>query len=365
MPAANSYFFKVEGPLLAPPPYGTMKACGFFDGIETLIRRRGGSFEQVVERHGIDPSEARDPDYAIRCTSAAAILEFCSRAFDDRLFGLRLGESLQAEVYGALTTYARVAPDLRQAIGVLLEYMPVTYCPGAEVEFCIGGEVAEFRWRPYREFACDEQANYYGQSQVVRFLEGLIGTEFRPDVVQVVSRPTRKDVEGMERFFGCKVLGSAPSNIVAFRAGLLDNRNSAANPLLFGLLGNYFAQVRKAAQGSFVDAVRAYARTTLATGHCTIERCAAKLELSARTVQRRLLEEDLRFSQIVEEERMQAARRALTQTADSLSEIAFNLGYSDQSSFGRAFKRWTGQTPQVFRETAGLVPICIAPVADC
>lgn len=349
MAAASSYFFKIDGPLLAPPPHGTMKACGFVEGVGNLVGRHGGRLEPVIERHGIDPLAAHDPDYAIRCTSAAAILDDCSRAFDDPLFGLRLGESLQPEVYGALTSYARVAPDMRQAIRVLLEFMPVIYCPGADVEFVAGRETAEFRWRSNADFACDEQANYLGQSQVLRFLQGLAGPGFRPSAVAVTSQPSRRDIEVMERFFGCKVRGGAAANLIAFPAALLDARNTAANPILFGLLGSYFDQVRRSAEGSFIDEVRAFARATLASGHCTIERCAVKLEASARTIQRRLIEQGMRFSEIVEEERIEAAKRALGATGHSLADIALGLGYSDQSSFGRAFKRWTGATPQAFR----------------
>jgi AraC-like DNA-binding protein len=160
----------------------------------------------------------------------------------------------------------------------------------------------------------------------------------------------------MERFFGCKVHGGARENVIAFPSALLDTRNAAANPVLFGLLGSYFDQVRRSAEANFVDAVRAFVRAALATGQCTIERCAAKLETSARTIQRRLIEKGLRFSEIVEEERVEAAKRALIKTGHSLSEVALNLGYSDQSSFGRAFKRWTGSTPQAFREARGAPP---------
>jgi AraC-like DNA-binding protein len=353
MAATGSYFFKVDGPLLAPPPYGTMKACGFFEGVEALVRVRGGRFETVIERHGIDPAARYDPDYAIRCTSAAAILDDCSRTLDDRLFGLRLGESLQGEVYGALSSYVRVAPDLRQAIAVLLDYMPVLYCPGADVEFVEGAQTAEFRWRPNSDFASDEQANYLGQSQVLRFLQGLVGSDFRPGAVHIGSDPSHHVIAAMERLFGCRVHGGAAANVISFPVGLLDMRSAAANPMLFGLLGSYFDQVRNSAEVSFVDEVRAFAQATLATGHCTIERCAVRLEASARTVQRRLNEQGLRFSEIVEEERVEAAKRALSDTSHSLSDIALNLGYSDQSSFGRAFKRWTGSTPQGFREKGG------------
>lgn len=350
MVGGNDYFFRVDGPLLRPPPYGAMKACGFLEGIEHLVRRRGGDFAEVVGRHGVDPAALNDGDYAIRCTSAAAILEHCSTAFDDRLFGLRLGDRLAGDVYGAVTAFARLAPDMRRAIEVLLEYMPVVYCPGADVEFVEAGETAEFRWRPSSDFDSDEQANCLGQVQVVRFLQGLIGPDFRPSRVQLVSRPWRKDVEAMDGFFGCRVAGNAAANIVSFPASSLRRRLRSSNAMLFGLLGSYFAQVKAQAQQSFVDEVRAFARATLAAGHCTIERCAVRLEASPRTLQRRLTEQGYRFSEIVEEERVEASKRALTETADALSVIALNLSYSDQSSFGRAFKRWTGMTPQAFRE---------------
>jgi AraC-like DNA-binding protein len=63
-----------------------------------------------------------------------------------------------------------------------------------------------------------------------------------------------------------------------------------------------------------------------------------------------LIEQGLRFSEIVQVQRIEAAKRALKDTDAALSDIALKLGYSDQSSFGRAFKRWTGVTPQAFRE---------------
>src|ERR1700751_6089680 len=122
MAAASSYFFRIDGPLLAPPPYDTMKGCGFIEGLGALVIHRGGRLKPMIERHGLDPLTALDSAYAICFTSAAAILDECSRAFDDPLFGLRLAENLQAEVYGALTSYARVAPDMRQAIAVLFEF---------------------------------------------------------------------------------------------------------------------------------------------------------------------------------------------------------------------------------------------------
>ena len=101
-----------------------------------------------------------------------------------------------------------------------------------------------------------------------------------------------------------------------------------------------------------IDRVDSFIRGSLASGTCSIERCAEKLGLSVRTLQARLAEENARFSEMVETSRAALAKSHLSQKLLSLDEIADRLGYGEQTSFGRAFKRWTGMTPQQYR--AGL-----------
>jgi hypothetical protein len=107
--------------------------------------------------------------------------------------------------------------------------MPVVYCPGAEAEFVVGKSLAEFRWHPSSDFDSDEQASYLGQSQVMRFLQSLIGADFRPTQVQLVSRPRHTTVDAMERFFGCKVSGISTANVISFPATILHQQLRTAN----------------------------------------------------------------------------------------------------------------------------------------
>jgi len=73
-----------------------------------------------------------------------------------------------------------------------------------------------------------------------------------------------------------------------------------------------------------------------------------------RTLQTNLSESGLKFSDILEKQRIDLARSYLKQEQLSLDDIAVNLGYSEQSSFGRAFKRWTGTTPMLYRRSLGV-----------
>ena len=123
----------------------------------------------------------------------------------------------------------------------------------------------------------------------------------------------------------------------------------SANRLLYRLLGSYLQRVKSAQGQSIIDKVESYVRGALATGSCAIERCAEKTGMSVRTLQSRLAAEGARFSELVEKQRETLAKAHLAEGRLSLDEIADRLGYGEQTSFGRAFKRWTGLTPQQFR----------------
>jgi len=79
---------------------------------------------------------------------------------------------------------------------------------------------------------------------------------------------------------------------------------------------------------------------------------ADELHMSARTLQRRLEEQDTSVKDIIDETRHQLALEYLAQDHLSIKEVAFSLGFNDASNFSRAFKRWEGKTPKGFRQAA-------------
>jgi AraC-like DNA-binding protein len=87
----------------------------------------------------------------------------------------------------------------------------------------------------------------------------------------------------------------------------------------------------------------------LARGTATTEQIASLLALSPRTLNRRLAEAGTSFRMLCESVRRSRAESLLANPAVSLAEISFMLGYHEQSTFQRAFKRWSGMTPGEFR----------------
>ena len=102
----------------------------------------------------------------------------------------------------------------------------------------------------------------------------------------------------------------------------------------------------------FRERVRACLVEILASGQCSMSDVAKRLAVSPRTLQRRLQEEDTSFKQELSNLRAELANHYLVNTPYSSAEISFLLGYSEPSSFFRAFHIWTGKTPDFVREMA-------------
>ena len=88
---------------------------------------------------------------------------------------------------------------------------------------------------------------------------------------------------------------------------------------------------------------------TLSEGVPTLAGVAGRIGMSSRTLQRRLSAEGLAYQDLVTEARKSLSGQLLRRTDYALAEIAFLTGFSDQSTFTRAFKRWHGQTPASYR----------------
>ena len=99
----------------------------------------------------------------------------------------------------------------------------------------------------------------------------------------------------------------------------------------------------------FESSVRRAIADLLPLGQPALHRVADTMNMNSRTLQRRLAEFGLTYRQLVDEVRLETARRLFENSELGLSIIAYSLGYSDPAHFSRAFVRWTGTTPWKFR----------------
>lgn len=348
--ATDPVFFGIEGPLDALPGSGQLRAANL-RGFSEFARHRNGDAQRILGRNGIEVRALCDPDSHVAAQALVDTFEYCSELFDDPLFGLHFALQQDAEVFGCITALARAADDLRTALGALIDYLPIIHSPEAAPELVEGAASAELRWGVVHNLGINDQANLQAAVLQMNLLRQLGGTRFEPNYVQLVNEVRAVDVAEIEAVLGCRVHTRAPFNAIGFATHQLDLPVASANRLVYRLLGGYLDRVRNANRVTFSERVRDYIRGDLPKGTCTIDRCAERFGMSVRTLQARMANEGTSFSSLIEEVRVLLARTYLQRPESSLDEIADWLGYGEQTSFGRAFKRWTGMTPQKYRRS--------------
>ncbi len=341
-------FFRLDGPLDSMPTQGQMRIANL-SSFSGLVSRLGADPRTLLERHDIDPSVIRDPDNYIECKSVAGLLEHCSSTLNDPLFGIQLAQLQDPDVYGCVTALCRAAPTVRDSLDCFIDYLPLTHSPASVLELVEGDETTELRWHVTTDLGCNQQANYQAAMLNLKLLQAVSGRHFQPSYVSLSVAARQRELQEIERLLGCRFHSAANTNAIAFPTRVLYQSVPSANRLLYQLLGGYLEKVKEETRSSTTERVEDYVRGALQSGTCTIERCAQKLNVSVRTLQASLSREGLRFSDILERQRIELAQDYLREGHMSLDDVAANLGYAEQSSFGRAFKRWTGMTPRHYR----------------
>jgi len=342
-------FYSLEGPLDSMPVQRQMRAANL-TGFSELVRNLGADPRAIVERHNIDPRALRDPDFYIDSQSLVNTLEYCSSSFNDSLFGLRLAQHQEPEVFGSVAALCRSASSVREALESFINYIPVVHSPVAVLELAEGQETTELRWHSKTDLGQTNQANYKATALILKMLRQIGGSNFRPSYVNLAVDARHKDMPELAARFGCTFHSKAATNAIAFPTAVMNQAVGSSNRLLFRLLGGYLGRVKESSRTTILERVEDYVRGSLPSGNCSIERCAEKLGTSVRTLQANLSDCGLRFSDILEKQRIALARIHLEKGELSLDDLADTLGYSEQSSFGRAFKRWTGSTPKQYRK---------------
>ncbi len=345
----NNHFYSLEGPLDSMPTSHQMRSANL-SGFAGLVRSMGADPIAMLERHGIDPQVIRDPDHFVNCKAVVDLFEYSSVALKAPLFGVQLAQRQDPEVFGCVATLCRAAPTVREAVSSFIGYIPIVHSPNAILELVEGEETAEIRWRVGADLGCNQQANYKAALLNLKLLRMVAGRDFHPSYVKLSVDPRARDYSELERQLGSRFDRTPGENTIAFPSSVLNQAVRTSNRLVYKLLGGYLEQVKSACRTTIADRVEDYVRGSLSTGHCSIERCAMKLDTSVRTLQTQLAESGLKFSDILELERSRMGRHYLEQPHLSLDDVADLLGYAEQSSFGRAFKRWTGLTPKLYRQ---------------
>ena len=156
----------------------------------------------------------------------------------------------------------------------------------------------------------------------------------------------------MTQFLARPVEFSQPTCFVAFDSAYLNFELPQRNPFLHQALTRHVETLLRKLQvrRKVSQQVRKILEKQLSREDLDIVIVAEQMAMSRQTLYRKLKQEEVSFQELVEDVRRIKALGYLNVGKYSLSEIAFLLGFSEQSAFSRAFKRWTGKSPAQYRQ---------------
>jgi AraC-like DNA-binding protein len=316
-----------------------------------LLQHQNIDAEQVFRGAGLDPELMFKPRgrYEVQrvvdawCKAAALI--------DDPCLGLKLASTWKPTDFHALGLALLASATLREALGRLSRYVRVVDNV-ISIDLDSNGESLSCIYRtdnPHylAQFAYREDVVWTLLLSICRY---SFGEELTP--IEVLFQHPAPACQGdFDAFFRCPMHFGAEASILRFASADVDQRLSAANWEIARysdqILSSFLATLE---EYDFIARVKAAIANELPSGQPNDAEIAKRFCISSRTFQRKLSAEGTNFSQVLDAVRRGLAEQYVSDLSLSLSEISFLLGFSRLSSFSRAFRRWTGQSPSAVRE---------------
>ena len=191
-----------------------------------------------------------------------------------------------------------------------------------------------------------------GLSAVFQAIDQVAANKVVPERVTFRHAPPR-DAHLFEKFFGCPVVFNATADGILFSPATLETENKLGDRALSDFLTQHLEAelAQLATEPSLVQTTKEEIARVLSEGLPKMADVARELGFSVRSFHRRLADHGVNFQTLAEETRREVALSMLRDDKNALAEIAFLTGFSEQSAFNRAFKRWTDQTPASYRKS--------------
>lgn len=265
----------------------------------------------------------------------------------DPALPLRIGASIRAESFDPPLFAALCSPNLDTALGRVAQYKALTCPMRLDVQIRRHATTLSLSWLDARE----APPRMLVATELVFFVAlARLATRARVQPLAVESPVPLEPAEAHASWFGVAPR-RGPRPALTFAPADARRPFVTANE---GMWRSFEPELKRRlaeldGRASTAKRVKASLLELLPSGAASIQAVAARIGASARTLQRRLRDEDTSFAAVLAETRSELARHYLAKTALTAPEISFLLGFEDPNSFYRAFRAWTGATPEEAR----------------
>lgn len=316
---------------------------------DEVAMRLGLNPQVMLRKVGLMPRMLASPSQLFPVESALALLEITAKESGSDTVGLQMAEARLLSDFGPISLLLTHQPSIRMALQVIAQYRHL-------LNESLGMHIEDVgKTTLIRE---EIISNYQGSTQqstdmaigvLMLIFRAMLGEHWRPQAIHF-THAVNSDLQVHRRLFGCPLHFDSDFNGVVCLKADMDRPNARADAAMASYAQSFIEAMPKQGQRTVVQDVRRSVYLLLPMGRASVEQIASGLGVNVRTLQRRLDESGVSFSQVLNEVRSELAQRYITHTPHSMGRVAEQLGYSNLSSFTRWFTSQFGCSPSQMRE---------------
>ena len=321
--------------------------------LPALAQHYGLDLALLLRNAGLAQEQLIQPDVLVPLFQAGMVFAQILQATGDHGLGLVAGSLVQPRSYQVLGYAVLSSANLGEAVDRLIRYEKLVGKLGSTVLQC-KDDRCRLQWHcPWQ----GDWTRYLKEAAItgwVTYARTLLPATITPLRV-CFDHPRLIPQSRYDAVFQCPVLLEQDWCGVEFPADFLALPLHSADPGLRALMDAQAQQLLQDFDGTtnLVNEVRACIAELLPNGEPTLEQVAQRLGLAPRTLQHRLKNSGMAFKDVLETVRKALVLHYLQDARWALIDVAFLLGFSEQSAFSRAFRRWFGESPQAWRKRLG------------
>jgi AraC-like DNA-binding protein len=302
--------------------------------------------EALLRDRGLPPDALASPERRIPFFQMGRLFKSAAERTGCEYFGLLFGQRLGLRHMGTLGEVARNASTVGEAVRTMAVHQRL-FSRGALAFVLTEGGRATLGYSIFHGSTVGADQVHDGMAAwMLNIVRELTAPGWTPDAFMLARSRPRSTV-AYRRALPARIEFSAEFTGMRFSSTLLRERIPGADSHRFR---TFEGQIEAIGRNSFLNDVRRALRLQMIHGGAANDRVAQTLEMHRRTLHRRLRESGTTFREVLDEVRYDTACHLLRLTEMPQMEIAVSLGYSDVTTFTRAFRRWSGVTPGAFRE---------------
>jgi AraC-like DNA-binding protein len=305
---------------------------------------------QLLREAGLRPRDITDPDARISIAKLADLWRAIIFHFPGPDLGVRLGSAFDIRKGGLVGYLSLHSPDLRTALERLVRFSRILN-EAVRPRFRSEGERHSLSWVPSPYFRPYPQVVDWALSALLTSLRQTTGTDFQPVEVRFPYDEPRPVPPTHLSHFGSALRFKCHEAGLVFSTDQLALELESADTELSVYLERHAQHVLEGMSlgEDLVERVRGQIWDDFRRGRPTVEGIAVAMGMSARSLQRRLHAEGTSFAGLRDDMLSHLATSMLRDRDLAIHEIAFLLGYSEPSTFYRAFRRWQKTSPVAYR----------------